>query len=167
MESTEIKDASAPFADFFRRKRLALLLLLFRLILGGIFLYSGGTKLLDPGAFQNEIANFDLVSWKFAGIIALYLPWLEIVCGIAVITSKQLRGGLAILSILMIVFIVVVGSAWFRGLDVTCGCFGASENAISYPRLIARNLAILAGLVLTFFIDTKRNGRAVEKSPVD
>ncbi len=121
--------------------------LLLRFILGGVFIYSGGAKLLDPAAFQGEIANFELISWGLSGVVAVYLPWLELACGFALVTRWKMGGSLIILTALMIIFIVFVGSAWARGLDVTCGCFGVSDAAVNYPRWIGRNLLILAGLV--------------------
>lgn len=163
MESTEIESEKAP-SDPQKGNGTTVLLFLFRLILGGIFIYSGGAKLLDLAAFQNEIANFELISWKLSAAVALYLPWLEIVCGVALVTRKQLRGALVLLSSLMILFIVVVSSAWVRGLDVSCGCFGFSESETSYPRLILRNLAILTGLLASLFIDAKRQRSAAKSS---
>jgi putative oxidoreductase len=119
-----------------------------RLTLGGLFVYSGGMKLLDPAAFQSEIINFNLVSHWFAGWVAAYLPWLEVLCGAALVVRRQLWGSLAILSGLMVLFIFFVGSAWWRDLDVTCGCFGASDTTTSYPIWIGRNILILCGLLI-------------------
>lgn len=118
-----------------------------RLILGALFIYSGGAKLLNPAAFQGEIANFALLPWRMSGVVAVYLPWLEVACGAALITTCQLGGAILILSSLMVAFIAFVGSAWARGLDVSCGCFGASDAAVNYPLWIGRNLLILTGLV--------------------
>lgn len=124
----------------------AIVELLLRLILGGIFLYSGGIKLVDPAAFQNEIANFQLIPRGLAGVVAVYLPWLEIACGAALVVKRQFFGGALLLGLLVLGFIFFLGSAWARGLDLSCGCFGASDSLTNYPLAIARNLAILAGL---------------------
>lgn len=134
-----------------------------RLILGGLFVYSGGMKLSDPAAFQSEIINFNLVPHWFAGWVAAYLPWLEVLCGAALVVRRQLWGSLAILSALMVLFIFFVGSAWWRGLDVTCGCFGASDTATSYPIWIGRNILILCGLLIIGWLSRAGPGRNVPR----
>jgi uncharacterized membrane protein YphA (DoxX/SURF4 family) len=123
-----------------------------RIVLGGLFIYSGGMKLLDPAAFQIEISYFRLVPLGLAGWVAAYLPWLEVLCGAALVSRRQLPGSLAVLSVLMVLFIFFVGSAWARGLNVTCGCFGASDTTTSYPIWIGRNLLILGGLLATGYL---------------
>lgn len=138
---------------------------LLRLILGGIFVYSGGAKVFDPGAFQGEIANFDLVSWGLAGLVAVYLPWLELACGLALIAKWKERGSVAVLSCLMIIFIGFVASAWVRGLDVSCGCFGTSNTATSYPLWIARNLLILGGLIAISWLGRSTRDRREARTP--
>lgn len=142
------------------RKGIALAL---RWILGAIFLYSGGAKLVDPAAFQTNIANFELVSSGFAGLVAVYLPWLEMLCGAALILRWKMDGALALLGLLLMVFIFFVGSAWARGLDVTCGCFGATDAAPNYPLWIVRNLAMLGGLggIRWLDLDGRRSGGSV------
>lgn len=123
-----------------------------RVVLGALFIYSGAMKLLDPAAFQVEIANFELIPLGLSGLVALYLPWLELLCGVALVVKRHAGGSLLILGVLMVMFIAFVGSAWARGLDVTCGCFGASDSAPNYPLWIGRNLLILSGLVATAWI---------------
>jgi putative oxidoreductase len=118
-----------------------------RIILGGLFVYSGGIKLLNPAAFQIDIMNFDLIPIRMSAVVASLLPWVELVCGLAVLTNRLLHGGALLLGLLMIGFILFLSSAWARGLDVTCGCFGASEAAPDYPLWVVRNLLLLAGLV--------------------
>src|SRR5690554_2272926 len=90
--------------------------LLLRVVPGGLFICSGGAKLLDPAAFQAEIVNFELRSWGISGLVAVYLPWLEMACGVALVTRWQQGGALAILCSLMTGFIAFVASTWVRGL---------------------------------------------------
>src|SRR5690625_436913 len=101
---------------------------LIRLVLGSLFIYSGIMKLLDPAVFQVDILNFELVLRKTAAFTALYLPWLKILCGIALIGWIKSSAAPLLLSFLMFIFIAVIGSAWIRELDVSCGCLGASDS---------------------------------------
>jgi energy-converting hydrogenase Eha subunit E len=79
---------------------------------------------------------------------AFYLPWLEILCGLALITRRLYAGALAILLGLMLVFIGATISAKVRGIDITCGCFGAASQYLSFAGHLALDAIILVGLVL-------------------
>jgi len=88
------------------------------LILGGIFVYAGVTKALDPVQFANDIDNYKMLPWFVTVRLAFYLPWLEIFCGLAVIFRFLYRGGLSILTALLAVFIGATVAAKLRGLDL-------------------------------------------------
>ena len=119
-----------------------------RLGLGGIFIYAGTIKALDPAQFAIDIFNYRLGPYFLAVLTALYLPWLEIFCGFAVVSRKLSQGGLWALMILTIIFILAIISAWLRGLDIHCGCFGHERSHVNYPWLVLRDLGILCGLWL-------------------
>jgi putative oxidoreductase len=118
--------------------------LVLRLVLAGLFLYAGGSKLADPSAFQVDIFNFAILPWAAAGVAAVYLPWLEILCAGALIARKPAAG--LLLTVLMVVFTLAIATAWGRGLEVSCGCFGATDGPTNYPLKLTENFAILAGL---------------------
>src|SRR2546426_11496867 len=99
------------------------------LALGAVFIYAGLTKVVDPVAFANDIDNYKILPWPLVVRLAFYLPWLELLCGLALILRFFYRGGLFILTGLTFVFIAASVIAKVRGLDITCGCFGhASKN---------------------------------------
>jgi hypothetical protein len=127
------------------------------LILGGIFVYAGVIKALDPVQFANDIDNYTTVPWFISVRLALYLPWLEIFCGLAVIFRFLYRGGLSILIVLIVVFIGATIAARVRGLDITCGCFGHASQHWSFPQHTAVDLAILAALVALWFANRPRS----------
>jgi putative oxidoreductase len=119
------------------------------LIVGGVFVYAGVLKILDPVQFANDIDNYKTLPWFVSVRLALYLPWLEILCGLAVIFRFFYRGGLSILTALIAVFIGATVVAKMRGLDITCGCFGhASKNWNFSTHLILDLLILLAALAL-------------------
>lgn len=126
-------------------------LLVFRVALGLLFIWSGIAKMKNPMAFADDIRNFRIVSDPWPALLALYLPWVETICGIVVLVGKRLaRGAAAILTMSLLVFIGAVAAAWVRGLDISCGCFGTSE-AINYPVKLLQNTALLAVAVVIFF----------------
>ncbi len=118
---------------------------------GGVFAYAGLMKLRDPGLFLIDIRSFDLLPDPYAAWLALVLPWLELLGGLAVITGFLRRGALLSLNVCLAVFFVAIGSAWYRGLDIKCGCFGATGSTSNYGELFIRDGVLLGiGLVLLF-----------------
>jgi putative oxidoreductase len=125
-------------------------------IVGGIFIYAGVLKMLDPVQFANDIDNYKTLPWFVSVRLAFYLPWLEILCGLAAICRFLYRGGLSILTALIAVFIGATIAAKMRGLDITCGCFGHASQNWSFPQHMAIDLAILLGLVALVFAGRSR-----------
>lgn len=91
---------------------------------GGVFVFAGAIKTLDPVRFASDIENYRLVPWSLGVRVAFYLPWLEILCGAAVIVRRFQLGALAILVGLTSAFLAATVTARVRGIDVRCGCFG-------------------------------------------
>jgi len=116
------------------------------LIIGDIFIYAGVIKAMDPVAFANDIDNYKILPWPLVVRLAFYLPWLELLCGLALILRFFYRGGLFILTGLTFVFIAASVIAKVRGLDITCGCFGHASKNWNFSGHLALDLAILAAL---------------------
>jgi hypothetical protein len=126
------------------------------LIVGGIFIYAGVLKVLDPVEFGLDIDNYKLLPWFISVRLAFYLPWLEILCGLALIFRFLYRGGLSILTALILVFIGATMAAKLRGLDITCGCFGHASQHWSFLQHMATDLAIFIAVVALLLAELKR-----------
>jgi len=120
-----------------------------RLILGGIFAYAATAKLIDPTNFARDIEHYDLVPYPVAIIGSVFLPWLELLCGLAVMLRRCERGALVLLIGLCGLFACALASAWWRGLDINCGCFGHATASSSFVTAIARDLGLGA---VAFFL---------------
>ena len=122
-----------------------------RVVIGGIFLLTGALKAFDPDAFLLDIQSYRLLPYRLEVATAVYLPWLEILCGLSLVLGRFCyRGSLAISMSLMVVFATALTSAWTRGLNINCGCFGSWETYPNYPWLLARDLVLLAGMVIVW-----------------
>lgn len=116
-----------------------------RVVLGGLFLWSGLGKLADPGAFAIAVRNFDLITDPWVAVVALGLPWLEVACGLLVVAGWWTRASSALLASCLIGFTAGLISAWARGLDIACGCFGEpSDEPVNYAWAVLRNGGLLA-----------------------
>src|SRR6516162_8041767 len=116
-------------------------------LVGGIFIYAGALKALDPVQFANMIDNYKTLPW-FVGVrLAFYLPWLEIVCGLTVIFQFLYRGGLSILTALIAVFIGATVAAEMRGLVITCAFFSHPSQHSTFPQQMVFHLPLQLDLV--------------------
>ena len=140
--------------DFFRRN---IIWRIVGFIVAGIFIYAGAIKALDPVQFASDIDNYKILPWPISVALAFYLPWLEILCGLALVVRLFYRGALSILSALIVVFTLATIAAKVRGLDITCGCFGHASQNWSFPAHLATNLAILAGLLALWFQNSSKS----------
>jgi len=129
-------------------KSRRIILLGLRLVTGGLFVYSGAIKAWDPASFAGSIDNFDLVPYPLAVAGALVLPYLEIVCGVALVGGVLGQGALALLLAMMVAFTGAMAWAWIRGLDVNCGCFGAAAGKTDYALALLRNAGLVGALII-------------------
>jgi putative oxidoreductase len=126
------------------------------LIVGGIFIYAGAIKILDPIGFANDIDNYHMLPWALSVRLAFYLPWLEVFCGLAVLCGLFYRGGLLILNALISIFIIASIIAKARGLDITCGCFGRAGKNLSFAWHLSLDLVLLAAAAYLWFSNRSR-----------
>ncbi|HEY4187395.1 MAG TPA: MauE/DoxX family redox-associated membrane protein [Polyangia bacterium] len=120
-------------------------LFLLRLALGGLLALAGILKLRDPTAFATEIANYQM----FPGIapyLAATLPMIEVVIGAGLIALPLAwrRPGTWLALGLFGMFTLAVASAYFRRINIDCGCFGTGGGPIDALTLL-RNLALSGG----------------------
>ncbi len=113
-------------------------------VLAGVFVWSGALKALNPAAFAESISGFRLFPWSVGVAVAHYVPWLEMIVAVAVVTKRWRRAGLVIAGILLSGFMVIWAITWARGLDVACGCFGGSGSTSAAWALL--RVSLLAGL---------------------
>ncbi len=134
-----------------------------RLLLTGVFGYAATLKILDPQTFATDIDHFRLLPYWLAAFAGAYLPWLELLCAAAVLFRRYERGALFLLTGLCAMFSLALASAWIRGLDISCGCFGHSEISTNFPLAIAR-AAVLGFVAFLLF----RSARSVtEHTEID
>ncbi len=99
-----------------------------RIGIGLLYLFAGLGKAGNPPSFYSNILDYSLpVSDFFLVLVAITLPWLEILLGIFLLFGFWLNSTLLVTLVLNLLFLGLTGQAWLRGLEVSCGCFGAFE----------------------------------------
>jgi uncharacterized membrane protein YphA (DoxX/SURF4 family) len=118
-----------------------------RLLLGGVFLVAGALKLPDPAAAERAVRAYRLLPESLVAPVAFGLPVVEIAVGLALLIGVFVRTAALLSALLLVVYLVGVGSAWARGLAIDCGCFGGGGQVAAadtaYPAEILRDGALL------------------------
>ena len=135
-----------------------------RIALSVLFIYGGVVKLLDPHAFARTLSAYDLVPDPLLPVVAIGLPAVELLAGLALVFD--LKGSLATIAGLFVLFLAVLGYGILQNLDVDCGCFGAEELSKREGLRLAfyRDLA-LAGIVVPYLYISRRMRLQKEKAP--
>ena len=131
-----------------RLKIPAWIAVMLRIVIAAIFIYAGISKALTPLRFATDIDNFHILPWRMAPLMAFYLPWLEIICGMALLFLRFDRGALLILCTLTFVFAFALISARIRGIDISCGCFGHGARDLSFASHLMLNVGIMVAILL-------------------
>lgn len=134
------------------RERSNWAVLVLRLFCGTLFIYAACDKILHPLAFSDTVSNYHLLPRQLVNVFSLWLPWLELVTGAMLVAGIWGRACAALLSGMMLLFLLAICQAVFRGINIHCGCFTQSGDAtdpVSFLT-ISRDIVFLIATVLAF-----------------
>jgi putative oxidoreductase len=128
--------------------RSPLAIRLCRIVVGLVMLAAALGKIGDPTAFASQIHHFRLMPIAGENLLAITLPWIELLVGLALVLGVRARSGAWLALAMMVVFTAAVGQAMARGLDIECGCFGTADAQHVGTVKLLENLAITAASVI-------------------
>lgn len=99
-----------------------------RWILGLTFIYASYHKILFPADFAKIIYGYDLFPNALINLIALILPFVELVAGLALISGVYPRSAALVVNALLAAFIILLSINLIRGHEFDCGCFAADNS---------------------------------------
>lgn len=102
--------------------------LLLRLLLGGVLIFAGALKVFAPAEFAGQIVNYRLLPHEFVNMVAITLPWAELATGLFLVMGVWVRAAALLAAGMAGVFVISVGQAVARGLNIECGCFGTAAG---------------------------------------
>lgn len=140
------------------------LLFFFRLVVGGVFIWAGSLKIADPLGFAQTIKNYQAFPHGLVFIIAIVLPWVEVLSGAGLIAGVLKKSSAFIAAGLLAGFIVLVGSALLRGIDTACGCFGSLSRRADMGLMLMD--AALLFMALNVFLASRPKPRPAARRPV-
>ena len=137
-----------------------------RLIVAAVLIFAAVQKIWMPLEFARLIREYHLLPDQVLNLVAVVLPWLEIVCGLCFLSGLWLMGTAVLLSSLNIIFVIAIAyRAWlimsstgvgFFDLSYDCGCgFGV----VYIPTKILENLLLVGMCLIILFAQRKRNAK--------
>lgn len=135
-----------------------------RLTLGIIFIYASYDKILHPEIFAQIVHNYQILPNELINITAVFLPWLEFVTGVVLITGLWLPGAVVITNILLLSYLGALLFNMARGLDINCGCFSSTfEESTSLILPVFRDISFLF-LSIYLLVNVLRRPRTKNQS---
>ena len=125
-----------------------------RVILAGVFLYSGLIKASASAQFAIALAPFTLVPETWIRPLSILLPLSEIAAGLLILVSPTKHIGAGLIFLLCVLFAMVLSWALANGIVVSCSCFGRDDQPSAMKMMLAlgRDLC-LAGLALVVILE--------------
>ena len=141
--------------------------LILRIYIGWIFIEASLSKIPDPALFAENVSNYRLIPYYGLNLVAIVLPWLELVCGFYMIIGQRIKAAASLAGGLLFLFTVFVIINIFRGVNMNCGCFDTVDEPIGWTKVLT-NMIWLAMTIQVFFFDKIslfRRGRFLFKKP--
>ena len=108
-----------------------------QLALGIFFVAASLPKLVDPPSFAHMIYNYRIVPGALVNLMALTMPWIELLSGLALILGIWKDAARTIIAALLLVFIVAISINLARNNAIDCGCFDVTAAGKSHEERIA------------------------------
>jgi uncharacterized membrane protein YphA (DoxX/SURF4 family) len=108
-----------------------------QIALGLFFVVAALPKLGDPPSFAHMIYNYRIVPGALVNLMALTMPWIELLSGLALILGIWKDAARTIIAALLLVFIVAISINLARNNAIDCGCFDVTAAGKTHDERIA------------------------------
>lgn len=122
-----------------------------RVYVAWIFLQAGLSKIPDPALFAENVANYRIIPYLAINLVAVVLPWMELICAFYLFFGLRTKATATILSGLLFLFTLFVIINIFRGVSMNCGCFDTVGEPIGWTKVIQNTIWLLMTLQIFFF----------------
>jgi len=134
-----------------------------QLALGVIFIVAALPKIADPPAFTHMIYNYRLVPGGLVNLMAITMPWIELLCGVALVLGIWTPAARSIIAAMLVVFIIAISINLARGNAIDCGCFDPTAAGKSREErlhdmwlVVVRDLGMLLMVVQLWLADREK-----------
>jgi uncharacterized membrane protein YphA (DoxX/SURF4 family) len=135
-------------------------------LLGAIFVYASLDKIAHPDDFARIVYHYRILGPSQtlgplpANLLAVTLPWVEVVAGLLLLSGVWRREAAAVAAILLVAFLGAVAFALTHGIDIeNCGCFtvtGTGRRA--GVQLLLGDVAMLAAALILTTVEPRASG---------
>lgn len=134
-----------------------------RWILGLTFIAASVHKIAAPAEFAKIIYGYGLFPHMSINLIAIVLPFLELVTGLSLLFNIYSKAAATLVGILLSCFIVAISINIVRGHEFECGCFSfGSENPLTETKfLLIRDIILL---ILCLYLLRFRGETSMERA---
>ncbi len=137
------------------------LVLMVRLALGGIFVYAGIPKILNPAAFAEAVYNYQILPDVLINLVAIVLPWTEVVVGGLLVAGLWMPGAVLVCTLMLASFITALVFNLARGLNIHCGCFSVDAGDPINNWTIARDISFFLMALFLSWAEFSKKDRAL------
>lgn len=127
--------------------------LVFRVYLGGIFIYASMYKISYTAEFAENIASYQIVPYWGVNLLAILMPWAELICGTLLLFGVRSKAAVLMIGGMLVVFITAIFLSLVRNIPIGCGCFHSLEEPMTWTTLL-RDLVWLAMAVHVYLFDS-------------
>ena len=114
--------------------------------LAALWIYSGSTKLGNHMTVMQSIEAYEIFTEHWSNLLATIIGPAEIAGGLILLLGIKLRPAGWVSIGVLVLFIIGLASAYSRGLQIDCGCFGPKPDSTGADLLwaIARDIGFIA-----------------------
>jgi hypothetical protein len=124
-----------------------------------ILAWASVDKILHPYDFGQDVLNYRVVNEGVSFLVAVWLPYLELLTAVCLLSGLWLEAAAVINAVLMWTFLGLVLQAFFRRLDIHCGCFTVKGDSVIGPVKIAENSLFALLSLLLVAVVFRRDGK--------
>jgi len=145
-----------------------------QLALGIFFVVAALPKIVDPPSFAHMMYNYRILPASLINIMAITMPWIELLCGLALIAGIWTGAARTIIAAMLLTFIVAISINLGRGNAIDCGCFDPNPRPKSRAErlddmrfVIFRDLGMLAMVGQLWYASREQKKRLVAEPPAE
>jgi uncharacterized membrane protein YphA (DoxX/SURF4 family) len=108
-----------------------------RIVVGALLVAAGALKIGHAAELASAIAGFRLLPAAVIPLLALVLPFFEVLLGLYLLAGLFTRIAAWVAAAQFALYAAAIASAVLRGIPANCGCFGPSDAAVAdWPHVV-------------------------------